>query len=405
MATEILMPRLSDSMEEGTIVSWLVAVGAGVATGETIAEVETDKATMGYEAETDGTLLAILVAEGETATVGAPIAIVGVAGEAPRPRNGASPPTDPRPAAVAAAAPAGSPAATARVAASPVARRLAQAHGIELRELTGSGPNGRVVKRDVERAVQAPTAPSAPPPPATVPSAPVDGASGEVRVVALSRSQQVVARRMSESRATIPDFEVSVDVDMGACVELRTRLKAMTDTPPSFNDMVVKASGLALREHPRANGRYRDGTFELRSRVNVGVAVAADDALVVPTVFDADRASLGEIARTTRALAAKVRDGSITPPELAGGTFSVSNLGMFGIDRFSAVINIPQAAILAVGAITRRVLVGVDDELVVRPVMTLSLSADHRILYGADAAKLLGRIRDLLEEPLSFAVL
>jgi pyruvate dehydrogenase E2 component (dihydrolipoamide acetyltransferase) len=210
---------------------------------------------------------------------------------------------------------------------------------------------------------------------------------------------------MADSRATVPDFEVSVDVDMSACAELRTQLKAITDTPPSFNDMIVKASALALREHPRANGRYRDGTFELRSRVNVGVAVAADDALVVPTVFDADRASLGEIARTTRALAAKVREGSITTPELAGGSFTVSNLGMFGIDRFSAVINAPQAAILAVGAITRRVVVADDDELVVRPVMTLSLSADHRILYGADAARLLGRIRELLEAPLSFAVL
>jgi pyruvate dehydrogenase E2 component (dihydrolipoamide acetyltransferase) len=388
MATEILMPRLSDSMEEGTIVSWLVAVGAGVGNGDTIAEIETDKATMAYEAEADGTLLEILVGDGETAAVGAPIAIIGGAGETVPSSNGAAP---------------------ARVPASPVARRLASAHGIELRELTGSGPNGRVVKRDVLGAVEAPAAPSAGAPPApaapAAPSEPADGALGDVHVVALSRSQQVVARRMADSRATVPDFEVSVDVDMSACAELRTQLKAITDTPPSFNDMIVKASALALREHPRANGRYRDGTFELRSRVNVGVAVAADDALVVPTVFDADRASLGEIARTTRALAAKVREGSITPPELAGGSFTVSNLGMFGIDRFSAVINAPQAAILAVGAITRRVVVADDDELVVRPVMTLSLAADHRILYGADAARLLGRIRELLEAPLSLAVL
>jgi pyruvate dehydrogenase E2 component (dihydrolipoamide acetyltransferase) len=385
MATEILMPRLSDSMEEGTIVSWLVAVGAGVGNGDTIAEIETDKATMAYEAEADGTLLEILVGDGETAAVGAPIAIIGGAGETVPSSNGAAP---------------------ARVPASPVARRLASAHGIELRELTGSGPNGRVVKRDVLGAVEAPAAPSAGAPPApAAPSEPADGALGDVHVVALSRSQQVVARRMADSRATVPDFEVSVDVDMSACAELRTQLKAITDTPPSFNDMIVKASALALREHPRANGRYRDGTFELRSRVNVGVAVAADDALVVPTVFDADRASLGEIARTTRALAAKVREGSITPPELAGGSFTVSNLGMFGIDRFSAVINAPQAAILAVGAITRRVVVADDDELVVRPVMTMSLAADHRILYGADAARLLGRIRELLEAPLSLAVL
>jgi pyruvate dehydrogenase E2 component (dihydrolipoamide acetyltransferase) len=191
---------------------------------------------------------------------------------------------------------------------------------------------------------------------------------------------------------------------MKAAVELREGLRELGADPlPSYNDMVVKAAARCLREFPRVNSAYRDGVLETFPRINVGVAVAADDALIVPTVVDADTLSLGDIARTTRALAAKVRDGSVTPAELAGGTFTVSNLGMFGIDSFSAVINMPQAAILAVGALAKRPVV-VDDEIVVRPVMTLTLACDHRVLYGADGARFLARLRELLEQPLSFAL-
>jgi pyruvate dehydrogenase E2 component (dihydrolipoamide acetyltransferase) len=210
---------------------------------------------------------------------------------------------------------------------------------------------------------------------------------------------------MAESKATVPDSQVSTDVDMDACRDLRARLKeaaAEGQAVPSFNDMVVKACALALREHPRANGSYRDGRFELHERVNIGVAVAAEEALVVPTVFDADLKSLGEIARASRSLAERVRDNAISPPELAGGTFTVSNLGMFGVTHFTAVINPPQAAILAVGAIVEQPVVR-DGQLAVGHVMTLTLSCDHRILYGADAARFLARVRELLEQPLALA--
>jgi len=210
---------------------------------------------------------------------------------------------------------------------------------------------------------------------------------------------------MAESKATAPDFVLTVEVDMEEAVALRKQLKAAAgDSPaPSFNDFVIKACALALRDFPRANGAYRDGAFELYSRVNVGVAVAGQDALVVPTVFDADRKSLGTIAEESRKLAERVREGKITPPELSAGTFTVSNLGMYGIRRFVAVINPPQAAILAVGELTPRPVVR-DGAIVARAVMELTLTCDHRILYGADAAEFLSRIREYLEAPLRLAL-
>jgi pyruvate dehydrogenase E2 component (dihydrolipoamide acetyltransferase) len=211
---------------------------------------------------------------------------------------------------------------------------------------------------------------------------------------------------MAESKATAPHFYLEAEVDMSRAVEGRGRIKAAAkegDVVPSFNDMVVKAAALALREFARANGAYRDGRVEQYSRINVGVAVAAQDALVVPTVFDADAKGLREIAAETRALAQRVREGQITPPELSGGTFTVSNLGMYGITNFSAVINPPQAAILAVGSIVERPVVR-DGEITTAHLMPLNLACDHRILYGADGAQLLARIRELLEEPLALAL-
>jgi pyruvate dehydrogenase E2 component (dihydrolipoamide acetyltransferase) len=242
-------------------------------------------------------------------------------------------------------------------------------------------------------------------------------AKGETTTLELSRMQQTIARRMAESRATIPDFTLQAEVDMEECVKLRSELKrlsvpgppAVPEGPgapdartrgeaPTYNDMVVKACALALREHPRVNGSYRDGAIQLHARVNVGVAVAARDALVVPTVFDADEKSLGEIARETRALAVRVRDATITPPELGGGTFTVSNLGMFGVERFNAIINPPQAAILAVGSVARRAVVR-GEEVIARHTMALTLACDHRMLYGAEAAEFLARVRELLQAP------
>jgi pyruvate dehydrogenase E2 component (dihydrolipoamide acetyltransferase) len=283
---------------------------------------------------------------------------------------------------------------------------------VQLESIQGSGPGGRIVKADVEAAARGPKAPAPAARPA--PAAPSVGApepataKGEAQVVELTRLQSTVARRMAESKATVPHFYLDMEIDMTEAVALRARLKeiAAEDQPtPTFNDMVVKACGRALREFPRANGAYRDGHIELYPRINVGVAVAAQDALVVPTIFDADRKSLGEIAAESRELAGKVRDGKITPPELSGGTFTVSNLGMFGVTNFSAVINPPQAALLAVGSLepkpvadrtTRRV--------VVRDMMGVNLACDHRILYGADGARFLGRVRELLERPLALAL-
>jgi pyruvate dehydrogenase E2 component (dihydrolipoamide acetyltransferase) len=231
-------------------------------------------------------------------------------------------------------------------------------------------------------------------------------AKGQTTYEDLSKLQQTIARRMAESKATAPHFYLEAEVDMTAAVQARGRLKKLAaegEVTPSFNDMVVKACALALREFPRANGAYRDGRFELYSRVNVGVAVAAKDALVVPTVFDADRKGLRQIAVESRALAGRVREGTVTPPELSGGTFTVSNLGMYGIDAFAAVINAPQAGILAVGAIKERPAVK-DGQIVPAQLMNLTLACDHRILYGADGAEFLARVRALLEEPLALAL-
>jgi pyruvate dehydrogenase E2 component (dihydrolipoamide acetyltransferase) len=429
MATDVLMPRLSDSMEEGTVLKWIVQPGGEVKRGEPLVEIETDKANMTYEADTDGVLIEVVAAEGETLPIGQVIARIGAAGEEPvSSEQGAvsrdeapAEEAEPEPEPVAAApetrdprpeTPAGD--GNGRVKASPVARRMAREMGVELAALEGSGPGGRIVKADVEAAAKggvqvqerpAETAAPAPTPQTPHPTPPsVDGAKGEVRMQELTKLQRTVARRMAESKATAPEFQLHVEIDMSLAVELRSRLKEVSDPAPSFNDMVVKAAAVALREFPRANGAYRDGQWELYSRVNVGIAVAAQEALVVPTVFDADQKSLGQIAREARELATKVRDGSITPPELSGGTFSVSNLGMYGIEHFTAIINPPQAAILAVGALKKKAVVDDSGRMVARDMMGATLICDHRILYGADAAEFLARIRALLEQPLSLAL-
>jgi pyruvate dehydrogenase E2 component (dihydrolipoamide acetyltransferase) len=462
---EMVMPRLSDTMEEGTILRWLKRDGEHVARGEELVEIETDKANMIYESDQEGALQ-IVAREGDTLAVGETIAHIGAAPDGAAGANGEvaaqaieeQPATPPL-----AAAPTGKdsgngppPASKSdgeRVKASPVARRVAEESGVDLHALSGTGPGGRIVKADVQAAGmdrgqptaadtgRAPTPAGTGQEPAGTEQQPaaagtgsgqesVAGAKGETTTVELSRTQRAIARRMAESKATIPDFTLNIEIDMEECVALRAELKRLAQQAapnqpgsPTYNDMVVKACALALREHPRANGSYRDGHFELHSRVNVGVAVASDDALVVPTVFDADVKSLGEIARETRALAERVRDATITPPELGGGTFTVSNLGMYGVRSFAAIINPPQAAILSVGAMEPRAVVwkgasvggtsrgeasrgeaaslgeGETGEILARHTMAVTLACDHRILYGADAARFLARIRELLEQP------
>jgi pyruvate dehydrogenase E2 component (dihydrolipoamide acetyltransferase) len=450
VSSEIVMPRLSDTMEEGTILRWLKGDGETVQRGEELVEIETDKATMVYESDVAGTL-SLIAAEGDTLSVGTPIARVGEASG-----NGAGS-TEEQPAPVAAQvaeAPAGSAAAPGtdgvrggegeeeergggeegerRVKASPLARRIARREGIDLATVAGTGPGGRIVKADVEgagspapasgstapaagstapaagaptSAAGAPTSAAGAPTPAAGAPTPeaVATAKGTTTEVELTKLQQTIARRMAESKATIPDFTVQIEVDMDECMRLREQLKQIAregaEVAPTYNDMVVKACALALREQPTANGSYRDGRALLHSRVNVGVAVAAENALVVPTVFDADTKALGEIARETRALAERVRSKAITPPELGGGTFTVSNLGMFGISAFAAIINPPQAAIMSVGALARRAVVDDAGEIVARSMLTLTLVCDHRILYGAEAALFLARVRELLQAP------
>jgi len=361
------MPRLSDSMEEGTILRWLKKDGEVVSKGEALADVETDKATVTFDAEADG-VLRILAEEGQTVPIGGVIASIGETAEseakpAEREANG-------------------------RAKASPLARRAAREAGVDLRGLSGSGPGGRIVKADLPK------------------PEPARGAKGAVTTVQPSRTQVQIAQRMAESKATIPDFTLHAEADMEQAVELRAQLRKAGragDAIPSYNDMIVRACALALRDHPRANAAYRDGMFELYERVNVGIAVAAHDSLVVPTVFDADRKSLVEIAREARTLAERVRSQQITPAELSGGTFTLSNLGMHGVASFGAIINPPQAAILAVGEL-REVPVVRDRQVVPGSRMSLVLTCDHRILYGAPAAEFLARVRQLLEQPLYLLV-
>jgi pyruvate dehydrogenase E2 component (dihydrolipoamide acetyltransferase) len=431
---EIVMPRLSDSMEEGTVLRWLKSAGDEVTVGEELVEIETDKANMVYESDLAGTITEILAQEGDTLPVGEPIARVGDASEVVGGNGGAPGAVSPEPAEAPAPVPATPPAPAAstatppspaavggdgRVKASPIAKRIARDRGLDLQGLSGSGPGGRIVKADVEKALEAggaaPAAPAAPAPaPAAAPAGPTPGvaekpetAKGQVQVLELTKLQQTVARRMAESKATAPHFYLQAEIDMTAAVEGRATLKAQAkegESVPTFNDMVVKACALALREFPRANGAYRDGKIELYSRINVGVAVAAQDALVVPTVFDADLKGLRQISTETRALASRVRDGSITPPELSGGTFTVSNLGMYGISNFHAVINTPQAGILAVGELKPKPVVTESGEIEARQLMGVTLACDHRILYGADGAQFLARVRELLESPLGLAL-
>src|SRR5918995_474312 len=517
--SDVTMPRLSDSMEEGTVLKWLVDEGAEVKRGEPLVEIETDKANMTYDADTDGVLVEIVAQEGDTLPIGEVIARIGDAGEAksgggdeveageeaeggdgdegatdgedgadeasggddeaaeeerePATAEGDGDAAEGKgeddadaegeeaaegdreeaaegeEAAVAGAeggggeTQAGAGTATrektstgngdGRVKASPVARRMARDLGVELAQLEGTGPGGRIVKADVQAAAEngggvAATAEEGKAEPAegdgkakTEEKPAKDeeaekkpatkeaqrgeaGVKGDVDVEELTRLQQTVSRRMAESKATAPDFSIALTVDMTAAVELRERLKQISDPVPSFNDMVVKAAANGLREFPRVNGAYRDGKFELYERVNIGIAVAAQDALVVPTVFDADKKSLGQIARDAREVIEKVKEKTVTPPELSGGTFTVSNLGMFGIEQFTAIINPPQAAILTVGKLAKQPAVDDKGKVVARDQMVLTLVCDHRILYGADGAQFLARVKKLLEQPLSLAL-
>jgi pyruvate dehydrogenase E2 component (dihydrolipoamide acetyltransferase) len=393
------MPRLSDSMSEATIIGWLKQPGEPFTRGEPLVEVETDKATIVYEAEADGVLAEILVPDGGTAALGEPIARLG--GDQADPDNHEPGPVEQgtqrasavEAMAVAVASAPSVPASTnavdgKRARATPVARRTASQLGVSLHGLTGTGHGGRIRKLDVLTSGSA--------------SGTVNpnDLKGTTTRIALSTTGRTIARRMAESRTEIPSFEVVVQADMSLILELRRDASEFVDVVPSVNDFVVKAVAIALREHPEFNSSFIDGQIERHSRVNVGVAVATDDALLVPAVIDADAKNLSVIAAETRDLIVRANSRRLSPDDLAASTFTVSNLGMFGVQSFTAVINPPQVAILAVGAASRSP-VETAGGVQFRDVATLTLTSDHRAVYGADAARFAARLRQLLEHPLA----
>ncbi|WP_395111236.1 dihydrolipoamide acetyltransferase family protein [Actinomadura sp. SCN-SB] len=414
--TEILMPRLSDTMEEGVISSWQKKPGDPIAVGDVLVDIETDKAVMEYEAYEAGVLGEILVGEGETAAIGTPIAVIvpeGTKVEAPAKETVAAPAaaaSAPAPAAPppAAPAPVRTPRGT-RPPSSPLARRLARDHGIDLSTLTGSGPGGRIVRADIEAAIRntapapAPEATPAPAPAAVTPApapATAPAADEDVRRVPLNRFRKVAARRLTESKRNAPHFYLSREVDAERLLEFRAELNAaLAPAKVSVNDLIVKAAATALREHPAVNVSYTEEDLVFHERINIGVAVAVEDGLLVPVIRDADRKSVSRIGEETRALAAKAREGKLTAQEMSGGTFSVSNLGMYGVGSFAAVINPPEAAILAVGAVRDEPVVR-DGQVVPGKRLALTLSVDHRATDGATGAAFLARLAEILENPL-----
>jgi len=432
VAEEIVMPRLSDTMERGTIARWLVHEGDAVHEGDVLAEIETDKATMELNSYSDGVLLRILVQDGEAAELGAPIALVGAegedvsgfsaaeangdaaagAGEAPAPSATAV--AAPAPPASDAAAPA---AAGGELKASPVARRIAADAGFDLRPLAGkgSGPDGRIVRVDVEHALaggaptaSAPSAAAAAPAPAPAPAparAPAPPPEAD-EVIEPSPMLKAVARRMSASKAEVPHFYLQCEIDMGKALALREELNAelaADGVKLTVNDLIVRACALALRDHPQFHRSWVDGKIYQHSAAHVGVAVALDEGLIVPVIRNADSLPLRELAGVARDLVARARSGSLKQSEIEGGTFSVSNLGMLGITSFQAIINPPEPGILAVGSVVERA-TGVGGQVVVRPLMTVNLSVDHRAASGADGARLLQTVTRYLEHPLLLLV-
>jgi len=418
MATEVVLPKLGLTQEEGTIVRWVKSEGSRVSKGEPLFEVLTDKATIEVEAPASGVLLRILVPEGATAPVATPIAVIGEPGELPAgvsspavpPRAGAAPrsasPAGPRAAAPAASAVSagvsGIPAAQdGRIRVSPRARALASTHGIDLRALRGSGPDGRIIERDVQQALEAGTRGVATAAPA--------GASGQaaspartVPPAVSARLRTVIARRMTESLQGTAQLTLTTDVDMADAARLReeagAELERRGGARPTYTDLIVRAAAIALRDHPRLNARWAGDGVRLLPDIHVGVAVALDEGLVVPVIRHADRATLAQISSALRDLSERARGFRLKPEEMDGGTFTVTNLGTYDVDAFTPIINPPEAAVLGVGRVHRRP-VAVGDRVEVRPVMVLSLTFDHRVVDGAPAAQFLQRVKHVLEHP------
>ena len=418
-ATLITMPKLTDSMAEGTLVTWLKKVGDAVKVGDLIAEVETDKATMELESFEDGVLLYIGVEEGQAVPVDTTIAIIGQAGAdykallnpAAVPAASAAVETaDPVPSAVTEVATHEAPATDeTRVKASPLAKKIAEDKGIDLSHIAGSGDGGRIVKRDLDSAAPAKTTEISKPiaAPAAQPLAqtpqPVANAVGDFEDTSISSMRKTIARRLAESKFTAPHFYLTMEINMDKAMALRGPINEASPVKISFNDMIIKASALALKKHPAVNSAWLGDKIRKYNYVNVGVAVAVEDGLLVPVVRDADKKSLSGIAAEVKELAGKAKDKKLQPKEWEGNTFSISNLGMFGIEQFTAIINPPDACILAVGAIKETV-AHKDGQFYATNVMKVTLSCDHRVVDGALGAAFLQTLKQLLENPMAMLV-
>lgn len=441
MAAVIRMPALAAGATDAAVQSWLVSVGDRVEVGQEIVEIETEKAVVEYEAEAAGTVAALFVEAGDAAAVGSPIAVLAEDGESPEqaiaaagvsaPAPAAAPAEAPAPAAAPApteapapvTAPAAAPAAPApapseaadhegRLFASPLVRKLARERGIDLSGIAGSGPHGRIVRRDLDALLTseaAAPAASAPAPTASAPAAPapapVASASGAAFAdVPHTGMRRAIARRLTESVTTVPHFFLEADCVVDEVLELRARINERSDVKISVNDFVLKAVAAAMLDVPNANAIWTDEATRRFTGVDIGVAVSIPGGLVTPVVRGVEGLSLSGISRTVRDLAERARAGRLKQHELEGGSFAVSNLGMYGTSRFSAIINPPHSGILAVGAAQKRPVVGDDGDLTVATVMSVTLSADHRVLDGALAAQWLAAFTERIQHPLSLLV-
>ena len=416
----VTMPRLSDTMEEGTVATWLKKVGDTVEEGDILAEIETDKATMEFESFYSGTLLHIGIQEGQSAPVDDVLAIIGPAGTdvsavlsggksaAPAAPAVASAPAA-APAAVSAPAEASSQTVQTtstsggRVLASPLAKRIAAEKGIDLSQLKGSGENGRIIRRDLEGVTASQPASAPVPSAATAPSTPAaQPLVGQEAVESVKNSQmrKVIAKRLSESKFTAPHYYLTIEVEMDEAKAARSSMNELPDTKVSFNDMVLKACAMALLKHKQVNTTWKDDHTLFNHHVHLGVAVAVEDGLVVPVIRHADQLSLSNIGAQVKDMAGRARTKKLTPAEMEGSTFTVSNLGMFGIEEFTSIINQPNSAILSVGAIVEKAVVR-DGQIAIRSMMKLTLACDHRTVDGATGAQFLQTLKTYLEHPVT----
>ncbi|WP_201980506.1 pyruvate dehydrogenase complex dihydrolipoamide acetyltransferase [Hymenobacter rubidus] len=432
-ATVVRMPKMSDTMTEGTIASWLKNVGDKVKSGDILAEVETDKATMELENYEDGTLLYTGPKAGEAVAVDGILAIIGeegadiqallgggsapAAAPAAAPAEAAAPAATEAPAAPAAAAPA----SNGRILASPLAKSIAKEKGINLAQVVGSGDNGRIVQRDVEKfqpgaaAPAAASAPQAAPVAAPAPSAAPQAAPAAAPAVSapastdtytdtpVSQMRKVIAKRLSESLFTAPHFYLTMEINMDKAMEARVKLNELSPVKLSFNDLVLKSAAIALRSHPAVNSSWLGDRIRQNKVINIGVAVAVDEGLLVPVIRNADQKGLATIANEVKELAGKAKSKKLQPAEWEGSTFTISNLGMFGIDEFTAIINPPDACILAVGGIKQTAIVK-DGALAIGNIMKVTLSCDHRVVDGATGAAFLQTLKSLLEDPMRLMI-